>query len=417
MKFTDKAIKNLKPRDQRYEVAEDNGKGLVLRVSPSGNKSFVYVYRFAGRLRRMTLGNYPGTTLEDVHVLHSEARKLRKKNIDPIEQKAIADEQLKIENQHKKEALQREKAGRTIAELAEQYLERHAKQKKRSWREDERVIKKDITPAWGHRRVKDIKRQDVADLLDRIVDRGAPVAANRTLALLSRMFNFAIERGSIEHNPCARITPPGEERSRERVLTADEIKTFWYGLEKAGTQENIKLALKFQMVTAQRRGEVATARKADIDLDEKVWTIPVERSKNKMLHRVPLTNTAAELAEALIAFSRDSEWLVPSPRGEEHITERALTRAIGNNRKSFPIPHFTPHDLRRTAASQMAESGIPRLHISMVLNHVEGGITRVYDRYTYMTEKREALERWEQRLADILESRTSKVVPLERARS
>jgi integrase len=128
-------------------------------------------------------------------------------------------------------------------------------------------------PAWGHRKAADIARKDVIAVLDRIVERGADVMANRTRALISKIYNFAIlDRGMVEHNPAYKVANPGEEHQRDRVLTQTEIRALWTALEKQ--PDPIAAVFKLALLTAQRRGEVLGMAWSELDLDAVWWTIP-----------------------------------------------------------------------------------------------------------------------------------------------
>src|SRR6516164_5332325 len=240
-KFTDKFIAAQRPRAERYEKWEGGGFGV--RVSPRG-KAWVWVYRHQDRPRRMTLGSYPAMGLADARIKLAEARKLLERGIDPGD---VAVHQRKAE-----------RIAETVSELAEAYLEKWARPRKRSADEDERQLRKDVIPAWGRRKAKDITRRDVIALLDNIVDRGSPIAANRTLAVIRRMFGWALSRDIISASPCVAVKAPAKERRRDRVLSAEEIATFWRALDhpEFGMSPAIRLALKLQLATAQRKGEV-----------------------------------------------------------------------------------------------------------------------------------------------------------------
>jgi integrase len=401
MKFTDRQIQNLKLKDQRYEVFEDRGFGV--RVAPTGRKTFIYLYRMPGEIkkRRLTLGNYPVLSLAEAHLLYAEAREMVVRGIDPGVKAKIEKEE--------------ERNNPTIDSLANEYLEKWAKARKRSWATDKRIIEKDVLPEWGRRKSNDITRRDVICLLDNIVDRGAPIMANRTLAVVRKMFNFAVARDIVPASPCAAIQTPSREQRRDRVLSADEMKTFWQGLEKTRITQGIRLALKLQLVTAQRKGEVISAEWAEIDLEEKWWTIPVEKAKNRLPHRVPLSTLAIEILEAVKYLAGDSRWVFPSPRGAGHITPTAVDHALRIDLNTLEINNFTPHDLRRSAASHMTGMGISRLVVSKILNHVERGVTAVYDRHSYDREKRQALEAWAHKLKNIIEdAETNNVIPMVR---
>ena len=228
----------------------------------------------------MTLGSYPGLGLADARIKLSEARKLLEQGSDPGD----------------REVQQRraERVAETVAQLADAYLEKWARPHKRSAAEDERILHKDVLPAWGRRKANDIARRDVIALLDNIVDRGSPVAANRTLALIRRMFGWALSRDIVQTNPCIAVKPPGVETRRDRVLSVEEIAAFWRALEDPGigVSKPIRLALKLQLATAQRKGEVIDAEWSEFDLADGVWTIPGERAKNGIPSRAVIAACA-----------------------------------------------------------------------------------------------------------------------------
>jgi len=391
-KFTDRAIKNLKPRADRYELWEGNGFGI--RVTPNGTKAWVFVYHHAGRSRRMTLGTYPSMTVAQAHLAHGEALADLEQGIDPG---------AAVVRQHRAD-----RAAPTIGDLAAEYLERWAKPRKRSWKEDERILNKDVLPLWRWSKAKEITRSDVIALLDRIVDRGAPIGANRTLAVVRRMFNFALSRDLVSANPCAQVSPPGKENQRDRVLSPDELRVFWRGLDDAAMSPASRIALKLMLVTAQRKGEVISVRWEDIDMAGGWWTIPAERSKNGLPHRVPLSRQATSLladAHKLVGEEK-SPWVFPSPK-KGHIGSTALDHALRRSIKDVGLVDFTPHDLRRTAASYMTSIGISRLVLAKLLNHVEREVTAVYDRHSYDPDKRDAAMRWERQLRLLLRKKSS----------
>ena len=400
MKFTDRQIKSLKPKKTRYEVWEDNGKGFGVRVAPTGRKSFIFLYRFQGTSRRMTFGNYPETSLADAHAAHAKSRQLLEQGNDPAT----------VEQDAKEES----RRSPSIKRLAAEYIGKYAKPRKRSWKEDERILNKDVVPRWGKRKAQDITRRDIILLLDEIVDRGALIQANRTLATIRKMYSFAMGRGILESSPCVAIPAPSKENRRDRVLNEEEIRTFWEKLDTAKMDNATALALKFQLITAQRKGEVAGAEWKDFDLKNGWWTIPANKAKNGFPHRVPLSSLATEILKELKNVTSQSQWLFPSPRNGQHIAETSVDHAVRENAEHFEVDHFTPHDLRRTAASMMTASGIQRLTVAKVLNHVETGVTAVYDRHSYDKEKRQALETWERKLRGILTGKKAKIVNLKR---
>jgi len=298
----------------------------------------------------------------------------------------------------------------TFEDLAHEYLDHYAKPKKKSWREDERTLNAELLPALKHIALKDLKRRDIRELLQRIAERPAPIMANRTLALIRKMLNFAIECEWLDANPAARIPKPGTEHSRDRVLTADEIRAFW----AASSDEPLPIRtwLQLRLLTAQRGGEVIQMRWSDVDLAGKWWTVPSGVAKNKLAHRVPLNAAAMSLLRALRANTPPHRtWICGTVRIGTPVTHDAK-KAVARVRRRLGFD-FRGHDLRRTAASLMTSSGVSRLVVAKVLNHVESGVTAVYDRHSYDAEKRAALESWGRQLQRILRKRPKQtaVVP------
>lgn len=173
----------------------------------------------------------------------------------------------------------------TVESLAEEYITKWAKPSKRSWTEDDHILKKGALSSWRLRKAKEITRRDVILLLDKIKERGAPIAANRTLAFVRRMFNFAIEEDIINSSPCVTVRAPAKENQRDRCLSVDEIKIIWHNLDgkildeeandKANSDDKAdikmspagRVALKLQLVTAQRKGEIVSMEWDEINLD------------------------------------------------------------------------------------------------------------------------------------------------------
>ena len=415
MRMTDVGIRKLKPKAQRYELWEDGRTGLGVRVSTKGRKTFVYMYWLNGKARRMTLGVYgdgPGQlSLADANVKHAEAKKARTEGRDPG-----------VDNV---EAHQANRNAETVSQLIELYLAKWARPRKRSAGEDERILHKEIAAHWGARKAKDIKRRDIIALLDGIVERGAPIQANRTLACVRRMFSWAIERDMLDASPCVQIKAPAPENRRDRALNDGELATFWHGLDDAKMTDTIRLALKFQLVTAQRKGEVIAAEWSEFDRANGVWTIPAEKAKNGAQHAVPLSPLALTVLDAIdinvtptdnkgTSLTRTTKYLFPSPRDDKPITSRAASHALCNNRERIGVDDVSPHDLRRTAATRMASLGVDRTVLAKILNHVDRSVTGRYDTHSYIPEKRAALERWGRKLEEIVSGKgtPSKVVEL-----
>jgi integrase len=209
--------------------------------------------------------------------------------------------------------------------------------------------------------------------------------------------------------------PGGTEKGRRRKLDEREVRIFWQKLTRSGLNAEVRLALKLILVTAQRPGEVALAAWGEFDLERRNWTIPPERSKNGQQHEVPLSDLALTLIRHLRRRFGETQYLIPSrcwrARDRGPITVRALSQGIRDRRAFFALPDFTPHDLRRTAASLMTASSVPRLHVEKVLNHTIDDVAEIYDRHDYSAEKRAALERLAECLDRILRDRSDHIGP------
>jgi integrase len=380
--LNDRTVKGLKPGARRRDYMDLVDRGFGVFVQPSGAKTFFVRYRVRGTRveRRVTLGKYPQLTL-------ASARSLAKGLLG----RAAGGEDPQRERIE-------ERAAPTFAELAESYLE-NAKRRLRpgSYRKVEQAVRLDLVPAWRHQGAARIRRRDVAELLDRIVNRGAPVQANRTRAIAHRLFAFAVEREIVEYNPVAGVRPPTQERHRTRVLSADEIRKLWAVWEDEGTTTSA--LFRMLLLTAQRIGEMFTLRWSDIDGDW--WTILAGVAKNKKEHRVYLSMESRAVLDEL--RSTGSPWVFPSPRSRTRIV--SVTTAVKRYRRLSGIPDWHPHDLRRTAASCMGDLEVPDAIISLVLNHAVAGVTARYSRSRREGEIARSLGQWGARLSEIVHGR------------
>jgi integrase len=250
-----------------------------------------------------------------------------------------------------------------------------------------------------------------------LVDRKAetaPIMANRILARVSRLFSFAVERDWIEANPALRIVKPGDEKSRDRVLSRDELRELWAALHQTEAKDangrklprlsqTLNDAFIVMLLTAQRCGEVCKMQWREMDLATGWWTIPGDVSKNHDPHRVPLTAPVLEVLQRR-RFGADDRYVFSNHR---HTCVSARAKKAASTLSKGLSFEFRAHDLRRTAASFMGEAGVDRFHIAHVLNHrsvTHSTVTAIYDRYRYDKEKRLALEAWEKALKNILNS-------------
>jgi integrase len=329
------------------------------------------MYRANGIQRRQTLGTYPALTLADARKLARKAFAQVAEGKDPSMDKRLSREKTP--------------AGSFVA-VATEYLERYARRHKKSWQSDERLIRVELTPLWAKRRLAEIGKADVLSILDKTADR-APILANRLLALLRKLFGWSVERGYIEISPCAGIKAPSKERVRERTLTDDEIRRLQPAFDRLGYPFGPLFATL--LLTGQRVNEVAGMSWDELDFERQIWRLAAERTKPGRPHAVPLSAPVMALLGGLPRLGG----LVFTTSGDRPVSGFSRAKARLDNLTG--LAGWRLHDLRRTAATNLARLGTAPHVVSAILNHAPQGVTRqVYDRYSYEKEMREALERW-----------------------
>jgi integrase len=409
--LTDALIRGLRPpAEGRLELADAACRGLWLRVTASGTKSFAFRYRARGarRVERLTLGKYPDVSLRDAR---ARADKLRA-------QIAAG----KNPSAHKREA-----SARSFAALAERYVTEHARRHKRSAAKDERNLRLHILSRWANRDFASITRADVIALIERLVGAGKPTLANHVHRLVSGIFSFAMDVDLATANPAARLRKRGAERVKTRVLNDDEIRLFWTRAVEPPLSRTIGLALRVVLATGCRPGEAAGMAHGELEFDgggkPTGWTIPPARSKNGRAHFVPLSPLASDLIIEAMALAGSSNFVFASRSTRGHINNSTLATAMAqlptllkglkskNGTESWCADPPTPHDLRRSCATRLSAAGVAAEDVSAILGHIRADVTgRHYDHYRRADEKRRALERWARILASIIEPASAAVV-------
>ena len=440
VRLTDKYVASISASSgTRLDIYDENplGAGLMLRVSESGRKSWTIRYRNDdGDQRRLNLGLYPDVSLADARRRCAQARLQATDGVDPAGEK------------RRKKVERRSQTIKTFQDLSVAYFEAtergewkpRGKRKRPSTIAGEKWLwTKHIEPALGALRLEDVTPAAIKGLLRKLIAKGQDTSSNRVRAQIRQMFNYAIlETDDVDANPVARVRPMGEEAPRDRVLRDEEIGAIWRALDdpsvltcatrarrnnqRVYVSRSVGIAIKLLLLTLQRRHEVAGMTRAEVDLEQAVWTIPAARTKNGRATAVPLSPGAVALIrEALALVNEPTPFIFPARWDRsKSLTPASLTRALRDVRASLPLPSLTPHDLRRTAATSMASE---RLRVSpfiigRILNHTseKGGAASVtlstYALYDFMSEKRVALTAWDQVLAQILEATTPAPVPI-----
>jgi integrase len=322
-RLTDQFVRSVKPSGGQADFWDETLTGFGLRVSTKGKKTFQILYRHNRIQRRMTLGRFQVLSLADARKLARQTLGDAARGLDPAS--------LKSANRN----------AETFAQLADDYLTLHAKRRKRSWREDERVIKGELLPWWKSRKAKDITRRDIQEVVQRIAER-APIMANRTLSLIRQVFHYGVNNAWFDLNPCQRIDKPGIERQRQRVLDVDEIQKLWNVLEHDTTTAGTILTL--QLLTGQRIGELRQMQIEDVDLAAGWWTIPSEFAKNGIIHRIPLSPSALRMLKQRLETVK-GRWVFPSPTDKSRpMGYPTIHYAVGciSERCSVRDPRWTP---------------------------------------------------------------------------
>ena len=368
--------------------------GLVLEVMPSGSKSWRVRYRTPGGRR----GKTRVFTIGDANVV----------KLGPAVDKARQIVAL-VQLEGQDPAAARQSPGNTFEELFCEWLVRHAKVKKKSWRHDEAMYHRHVRDRLGRIIATELKRTDVTAALDDIAKAATPTQANRAQSLISGILSWAVNEGRLETTPAYRIPKRGIERPRERVLSPKEIALFWQILDAEPAEWPLTRALRLALITGQRRSEICEARKDEFDLEspQPAWVIPSTRTKNKIIHRLPLTPLAVAIFGAAMADSQ-TEFVFPARTGSRSgaIDPDSATRAMSKIIKMLGIPNATVHDLRRTVGTNLARLGVSKDVRARVLNHIDGARSvtdAVYNQHEFWAEKRAALQLWESELRRIVD--------------
>ncbi|WP_137390945.1 tyrosine-type recombinase/integrase [Rhodoligotrophos defluvii] len=385
-KLTPKTIEALPPaKGKRYEVWDELLPGFIVRVSSKGRKTWHLCARINKRRRRIKIGDYPILTLGEAR---EKARSImRAAQLGRYVEKAETED---------------ESGASTLGELVPQFIEFYAKPRNKDWKGSERILLK--FSSLYSRPIDQIKRAEVVRVIDTILANGTPYRANRALAAIKKLFAWCLDRGTIEVNPTAALKLPTKEVARDRVLNDRELVVCWKAAEAEGFPFD-----KFThmlILTGQRRGEVAGMRWSEIDFERAMWTIPAQRTKNGTQHTVPLAPHAVQILQAVPRFLNSD--LVFTTSGKTPISgfgrhKARLDAEVGASDWRF-------HDIRRTVATNMAMMRVPPHVIEAILNHKTGivsGVAAVYNRHAYLEEKREALEQWAGRIAELISKEAS----------
>ena len=400
-------IKSWKPKEKPYIMLAGDGFGV--KVLPSGSKKFILRYRPKNTKsrRHITIGTFPRMSLKEAGSRAIKLKELIENGQDPI---TLREHNL---------------SSPTLKQLTDDFIVRHSKPNNKTWKEDLRRLNKHLlTRTYKNIKAQDIKRSNLKRLLDNIARNNGKVEANRTFAVISKMFKWAVENEILEHTPCYGMTKPGgKETSKDRYLDENELAYFLKSLNNPAVNDSTRRALTLILFTGARPGEVCGMHRSEIHGEW--WILPGERTKNGLEHKIYLTPTASEL------IPKNTGYIFENNATKKPITPRSLSEYLlrrftpkkeskhtPKDTKSHTAPRmlkmrkFTPHDLRRTCGTHIRSLGFSEEVVKNVLNHTNQSITAVYNRYSYDKERQQAMMAWSNRINQILTGQTNSVIQL-----
>ena len=381
--LTDRVVADAPPPNSgRVELWDSELPGFGLRISSAGRRSWQVMYRVDGRKRRLTLGNFPALPLKLARDAARATLDEVARGNDPAAQRASV------------------RGGElTFERFAKAYIERYAKRTKRSWQADARMIESDLLPAWARRAADDISRRDVIEMIEGICARGHPYAANRRLSLLRTMFTWGVGVDMVGATPVVGVAAPGREVRRQRVLEDGEVAALWDAWGTMGWP--FGALFKLLLLTAQRRGQVAGLRLADIGFANQIWTVPQVPGMPDRGHEIPLSTHALEIATSMPRTA--SAYVFPA-RGRPDRQVSGFSKAAQRATALSGVADWRCEDLRRTAAAGMMRLGAPAPAVRNILDRAAsstvGGID-IGDTRRGFENMREALETWGERVRAI----------------
>lgn len=433
--LTDRTLNALKPAPagKRYDLMDALVPGFGVRVTDradgkrkAAQRTFILVSRFPGKSNptRRALGEYGALTLEDAREKARDWHEMIRRGVDPAdeERRAVETETVKRDT--------------TFEAIMEKFIERHLKGKRKA-KDAERVIRRELIPAWRNKPIVEITRRDVVTLIEAIADRPAPYQAHNVFGHVRTFFNWCIDRDiyGLEISPCDRLKPArliGPKKPRQHVLKDDELFAFM----RAGDRLGYPFGPIFRLlaITGLRKSEVAEARWREFDINNHRWTIPPERFKSDSPHLVPLTDDAIAVLKSLPRprFAR-GDHLFSKTFGEKPVsgfskakarldrrmlrTLKAMAKRRGEDPAKVELEHFVIHDVRRSVRTRLSALKVPERVAEMIIGHGKKGLARVYDQHEFEDEMREALDLWAGRLRDIVTPSSANVIAMSKRTS
>ena len=358
--------------------------GFGVKVTPKGRKVFVVLYRTAGassKLRKYTIGPYGRVTLHQARVAAQRVFAAKVEGRDPAAEK-------------------REAKRRVVADRVEDLLESFIAQRlsqNRSAGEVARLLRREVGKAWTGKSIHEISKRDVVEVISAVEQRGAPVAANKTLKSIKTFLRWCVGRAVLDQSPAEGVPRPAKEVARDRVLDDHELVQVILAARKIGGPYGGIVELL--ALTGQRREEVARLPWQELDLQQRVWTIPKSRTKNARAHVVHLSEQSIDVLKR----AHRQGPLVFSLLGTKPFQEFSRTKSVLD--QLCGVSGWRLHDFRRTCVSGMARLGVAPHVADKILNHQSGtisGVAAVYQRHEFLAERQAALDLWGAHIGQLL---------------
>lgn len=402
--LTDTKLKNLKPADKPYKVADREG--LYVSVQPGGTVSFRYDYRFNGRRETLTIGKYgaDGISLAEARELLNTAKKLISSGVSPAAAKR--DGKRKVADADRLSHF-------TVKYMAHVRLADSTRAMKKS------VIDRDILPTLGNKLMTEINSNMVRDLCDRIVERGGRATAVQAREIISSVYRYAIDRGHEFTNPAERIRPSSIATftPRTTALSPRSVGLFFRTLDKVSTMPTLKLATKLVLLTMVRKNEFINAVWSEVDFEKHLWQIPAGRMKASRAHVIPLSMQAHDILVGLKMCAGGSDYLLAGRYDvSKPLSNAALNRVISVTIEAIrkngeEIEDFSVHDMRRTASTLLHEAGYPSDWIEKCLAHEQKGVRAVYNKAEYLPQRTFMLQQWADMVDGWISGKLDDLVP------
>ena len=403
--FTDRALKGLPvpPKPQQLDYFDAKARGLGLRISYGGRRSFFAMYsNSAGKRQRVSLGEYG--RLEHGKISLAEARKRAKAHLGEVAKDRDPAAEVRVA-----------KSGLTVKALATDFIAMQRKRGKKSAGIQERRLARAVLPILGDYKARDLTRADIKSIMDKITERGAPIEANRVHEVIRTMLNYGLEEETygLETNAADRLgRHRNPEPRRDRWLTTTEIGVYWTALDHESPAP--AAALRLCLLTGQRQANVLGLRLDQLALSDRLWIIPASTTKTARTYKVPLSTAAVGIIEARITELEEATWLFPKRSGGDGPAGLTFTgKAHRSACKRAGIADYTPHDHRHTFATHMEQMGISRLIWDPILGHSQNAMADLYSGYDFAEQRLDAMEKWADRIAAAL---GENVVSLDRSR-